>query len=131
MKEILQTFIAIILFLPLSLLFIVNFVFLKYYLPRFSFSLILCALKYQDTYIHFLLTSSVVSSSSIYTPPWDTTFQLFNRSTLHLETVCTFQSIHTHYQVLFHSLGFKWEEGMKLAQSYSLHFLRLDLCGKV
>ena len=58
-------------FLPLSVLSIVN-----YYLPRFSLSYIFLYSKISRYLLPFSSTSSVVSSSGIYTA-----FHLFSRST--------------------------------------------------
>ena len=74
-----RVFIAMIFFLPLNLLFIINFVLLKYSPQKFcfiSFSLILL--------LSFSSTSLIFSPSGIFTPSDKTTFPLFNTITPHL-----------------------------------------------
>ena len=85
-KETAYVFIAMILFLPLRLLFMINFVLLRYSLRKFSFILLSLILLYSKIprYLYpFFSTSLILSPSGISTPSDDTTFPLFNTSAPH------------------------------------------------
>ena len=86
LKETAHVFIAVILFLPLSLLFMINFFLLRYYLKKFSFillSLILLHSKISRYLYPFFSTSLILSPSGISSPSDDSTFPLFSTSILH------------------------------------------------
>ena len=85
-KERPHVFIAMFLFLPVSLHYMINFFLFRYSLRKFSFILLSLILLYSKIprYLHpFFSISLIHSPSDISTPSDDSTYPLLNTSTLH------------------------------------------------